>query len=111
MRCCKLRVASGGHGRCSRFHFCPASKIFCVQLIVKSQSDGIALTVNVMKRLPMNKKRIVLAGGSGFLGHALSKELLARNYEVVVLTRAPRMRADGVKEIQWDAQHVGSHPW
>src|SRR5882724_4912622 len=54
-----------------------------------------------------SQKRIVLAGGSGFLGHALSKELLARNYEVIVLTRAPRMRADGVKEIQWDAEHVG----
>jgi uncharacterized protein len=54
-----------------------------------------------------NRKRIVLAGGSGFLGHALSKELLARNYEVVVLTRAPKIRADGVKEVEWDGQHIG----
>jgi uncharacterized protein YbjT (DUF2867 family) len=35
----------------------------------------------------MNKKRVVLAGGSGFLGQALAKELLRRDYEVVVLTR------------------------
>lgn len=53
------------------------------------------------------KQRIVLAGGSGFLGHALSKELLARNYEVIVLTRKPKMRADGVKEVEWDGQHIG----
>ncbi len=54
-----------------------------------------------------NKERIVLAGGSGFLGHALSKELLARNYEVIVLARAPKMRADGVKEVEWDGRHIG----
>ena len=40
----------------------------------------------------MNQKRIVLAGGSGFLGQALAKELLASDYEVVVLTRSPRER-------------------
>lgn len=54
-----------------------------------------------------DKKRIVLAGGSGFLGNALSKKLLAKNYEVVVLTRSPRGRSDGVKEIVWDAKTFG----
>lgn len=54
-----------------------------------------------------NKKRIVLAGGSGFLGHAITKDLLARNYEVVVLTRSPRMRPDGVKEVEWDGKTLG----
>lgn len=53
----------------------------------------------------MDKKRIVLAGGSGFLGHALSKELL--NYEVIVLTRSSRARSDGVKEIVWDGKSPG----
>jgi len=55
----------------------------------------------------MNKKRIVLAGGSGFLGRALAKELLARNYEIVVLTRSPRARNDGVNEILWDGKNSG----
>ena len=57
----------------------------------------------------MNKKRIVLAGGSGFLGQALAKELLWRNYEVVVLTRALRERDedDEVKEVEWDGEKVG----
>ena len=55
----------------------------------------------------MNKKRVVLAGGSGFLGRALAKELLLRNYEVVVLTRSPRERSDGAKEIVWDGKYIG----
>jgi uncharacterized protein (TIGR01777 family) len=53
----------------------------------------------------MNKKRIVIAGGSGFIGQSLARELLARNYEIVVLTRAPRERSDGVREVEWDGQH------
>jgi len=52
-------------------------------------------------------KRVVLAGGSGFLGRALAKALLERGYEAVVLTRTPRERADGVKEVEWDGEHVG----
>ncbi len=55
----------------------------------------------------MSKKRIVLAGGSGFLGRALATEWLARDCEVVVLTRSPRARNDGVKEILWDGKNSG----
>jgi len=55
----------------------------------------------------INKKRIVLAGGSGFLGYALAKEFLAGNYEVIVLTRSPRARGDGVKQICWDGKSSG----
>jgi uncharacterized protein (TIGR01777 family) len=54
----------------------------------------------------MSKKRVVLAGGSGFLGRALAKELLARNYEVVVLTRTPQLRS-GAKEMAWDGKTSG----
>lgn len=55
----------------------------------------------------MNKERIVLAGGSGFLGRALLRQLLVKNYEVVVLTRSPRPRADGVMEVTWDGRTLG----
>jgi uncharacterized protein (TIGR01777 family) len=55
----------------------------------------------------MNSKRIVIAGGSGFLGQSLAGELLARSYEVVVLTRAPRERIDGVREVKWDGAGAG----
>ncbi|HLX94435.1 MAG TPA: TIGR01777 family oxidoreductase [Verrucomicrobiae bacterium] len=55
----------------------------------------------------MNKKRVVLAGGSGFLGRALAAQLLSKNYEVVVLTRSPRPRDDGVAEVAWNGRSLG----
>jgi uncharacterized protein (TIGR01777 family) len=55
----------------------------------------------------MNMKRVILAGGSGFLGQSLTKALLKKNHEVIVLTRSPRGRSDGAKEIAWDAKSPG----
>ena len=57
----------------------------------------------------MNKKRVVLAGGSGFIGRALARELIQRDYEVIILTRSLRERDedDGFKEAEWDGEHVG----
>jgi uncharacterized protein (TIGR01777 family) len=55
----------------------------------------------------MNKKRVVLAGGSGFLGRELAKRLLLENYEVVVLTRSPHQRGDGVTETAWNGKSLG----
>jgi hypothetical protein len=54
-----------------------------------------------------DKRRVILAGGSGFIGRSLARELLERNYEVVVLTRTPRERIDGVIETEWSGEHVG----
>ena len=53
------------------------------------------------------KKRIVIAGGSGFIGTALAEEFIRRGFEVVVLTRSPRARADGVQEVEWNGKHLG----
>ncbi|MDR3459391.1 MAG: TIGR01777 family oxidoreductase [Verrucomicrobiae bacterium] len=55
----------------------------------------------------MSKKRIVIAGGSGFIGTALAVEFCARGFEVIVLTRAPRLRTDGIRELAWDGEHPG----
>jgi uncharacterized protein (TIGR01777 family) len=53
------------------------------------------------------KQRIILAGGSGFLGKALVRTFIARGDEVIVLTRMPQGRSDGAKEIMWDAKTIG----
>ena len=54
--------------------------------------------------------KIVVAGGSGSLGRALSADLVGRGHEVVVLTRSPgRGAGRGVREVAWDARTVG--PW
>lgn len=50
---------------------------------------------------------MVIAGGRGFIGGALTKEFLARGFEVVVLTRSPRQRAGGAREAAWDGELAG----
>jgi uncharacterized protein len=52
-------------------------------------------------------KRIILAGGSGFVGRALAPVLVAKGYDVVVLGRSPALRKDGVDYLQWDGKTVG----
>jgi uncharacterized protein (TIGR01777 family) len=50
-------------------------------------------------------ERVVLAGGTGFLGRALTKALLERENDVVVLTRQPeREPLDGVSYLGWDGK-------
>ena len=55
----------------------------------------------------MNKQRIILAGGSGFLGRALAAHFLKGGWEVVILTRSPGRAAGGVRELAWDARTPG----
>ena len=55
----------------------------------------------------MNPKRIVIAGGSGFIGRALAQEFSAQNFEVIILTRTPRARTGNVREVEWDGKHIG----
>jgi NAD dependent epimerase/dehydratase family enzyme len=55
----------------------------------------------------MSQPRIILAGGSGFIGQALARELRRRDYPVTILTRSPRTRTDGIAEIQWDGRNPG----
>ncbi len=52
--------------------------------------------------------KIILAGGSGFLGQALARRLAAAGWEVVVLSRQPRAGAP-FREVAWDAENPG--PW
>jgi uncharacterized protein len=57
----------------------------------------------------MNKKRVVLAGGSGFIGQILVRELLRQGWEVVVLTRNLREREEGgVQEVEWNGETAGA---
>jgi uncharacterized protein len=53
------------------------------------------------------KKKIVIAGGSGFLGQSLLEKFRHPDTELVVLTRKPGYRNKGVSFIQWDAKSAG----
>jgi uncharacterized protein (TIGR01777 family) len=53
-------------------------------------------------------KRIILAGGSGFLGRALAAHFLKANWDVVILTRSPNQAGGAARESAWDACTVSS---
>ena len=53
------------------------------------------------------KPKVIIAGGSGFIGQALTQVLLGCDYEVIVLTRYPSRRRDGATEIEWDGKNAG----
>jgi uncharacterized protein len=53
------------------------------------------------------KPRIVLAGGSGFIGESLSPLLISKNYEVIVLTRAESDQHGAVCKAHWDGKTLG----
>jgi uncharacterized protein (TIGR01777 family) len=53
--------------------------------------------------------RVVIAGGSGFIGAALATHFRQRGQDVVVLTRKAQARADGVREVAWNGRSFG--PW
>lgn len=53
--------------------------------------------------------RIVIPGGTGYLGQALTQRLVERGDDVVVLTRGHEARGDGWRSVRWDARSVG--PW
>ncbi|HRQ25204.1 MAG TPA: NAD-dependent epimerase/dehydratase family protein, partial [Anaerolineales bacterium] len=46
---------------------------------------------------------VLICGGSGFLGCALTRSFLADGHKVFVLTRGSRA-ADGAQAVKWDAK-------
>ena len=54
-------------------------------------------------------EKIILAGGSGFLGRALATHLEKAGYDVAILTRSAARADVYPREVHWDAQSLG--PW
>ena len=59
-------------------------------------------------RSTMNQDKIILAGGSGFLGGELARHFCVLGWQVIILSRSPRTRTNGVREITWDAKSLGN---
>src|SRR3954452_21522561 len=53
--------------------------------------------------------RIIIAGGSGFLGQALATRFLKAKTDVVILTRTPAGTKLAGRAVAWDARTLG--PW
>lgn len=54
------------------------------------------------------QSRIVLAGGSGFIGRSLASHFVKHGHDVAVLTRNAEARDDGVREVDWNGRTLGS---
>ncbi len=52
-------------------------------------------------------KKVVLAGGSGFLGQSLAEFLTAKGYDVIILTRGESQQKDHARYVHWDAEQMG----
>jgi uncharacterized protein len=57
----------------------------------------------------MIPRRMIIAGGSGFLGRSLIRLARPTFSDIVVLTRTPQPDAPGVRFVPWDARSDG--PW
>ena len=55
----------------------------------------------------MNGKRIIIAGGTGFIGRAIARDLASRGADVVILTRHPESSPVVGRHIAWDGQTLG----
>ncbi len=53
------------------------------------------------------KRRIIIAGGSGFIGRAIAEAAVAREDEVIVLTRSPEQWVGAGRAMQWDGKTIG----
>jgi uncharacterized protein (TIGR01777 family) len=54
----------------------------------------------------MPTARIILAGGSGFIGQSLAGPLVEKGYDVVVLTRSPENTGGPTRQVRWDGRTV-----
>lgn len=54
------------------------------------------------------KPRILIAGGSGFIGEALSRFLARRQFDVVVLTRGRAESRGDIRYVNWNGKTTGS---
>jgi NAD dependent epimerase/dehydratase family enzyme len=52
-------------------------------------------------------KRIVIAGGTGFIGSSLARHLVAQGYEVVALGRSVKPDGGNLRHAEWDGRTTG----
>jgi uncharacterized protein len=55
----------------------------------------------------MKKEKVVITGGSGYVGLNLAQALLASNYEVCLISRNPPQAQGGWRHVSWDGRSLG----
>lgn len=54
------------------------------------------------------RPKLILAGGSGFLGTELAHHFNVLGWDVVVLTRQPSQARAGTRDVAWDGETIGA---
>ncbi|MGF7086704.1 uncharacterized protein (TIGR01777 family) [Kroppenstedtia sanguinis] len=52
-------------------------------------------------------RKVIIPGGSGFLGQALAQDLVSRDYKVTVLTRGEGRTEGDIRYVRWDGRTPG----
>ena len=64
-----------------------------------------------MKAAMVQKPRLILAGGTGYIGKLLTTYFLKQGWDVAVITRQPALRPNdktkGPKYVHWDGETIG----
>ena len=55
--------------------------------------------------------KVVIAGGSGFLGRAVTRELAGQGHEIVVLTRRPASTSSPARASAWNPDGTAAGAW
>lgn len=56
-----------------------------------------------------HQKTLILLGGSGFIGQAVSKHFRELSWEVKIFTRKPKKVSSLYEEIKWDGREINPH--
>lgn len=56
----------------------------------------------------MKMKKLIVAGGTGFLGQAILKRFAAETTQIIVLSRGSQRKEGNVSYLQWDGKTLGS---
>ncbi|RYY90015.1 MAG: TIGR01777 family protein [Chitinophagaceae bacterium] len=53
-------------------------------------------------------QKIILAGGTGYLGSVLARHFRFSCRELIILTRSPKADRDNIRYVEWDGERLGS---
>ena len=56
----------------------------------------------------MHDKKIVITGGTGFLGIYLTKYFIEKGYHIYIISRSKRQNTSNVTYLQWDGKTLGN---
>jgi hypothetical protein len=104
-----------GSERSYCFQCCTVSHFFAAFRKVPTTALGLSITTAnclVKDRLervnkPFPSGRIVIAGGSGFLGVSLAEHLAVYGEPIVILSRRSPKVTGGWRHVPWDARNLG----